>query len=167
MQAVVLWLSITRFFTFNDIGLRLWTGYDARDLQNSSFPLDNLIKELTYNTVLPTDIMTNYENLALEDDVRLYYDKSIVINGVTVSSRKEYAHDFTGELFKHTSAIYLLVYKKIDEEGKIMQFLMDEQKNAGDRGLFSMVWKCIAGIFSASIDLAKRCMIQPFYRLIL
>ena len=93
------------------------------------------------------------------------YDKRIVINGVTVSSRKEYAHDFTGELFKLTSAIYLLVYKKNYEEGKIMQFLMDEQKNARDRGLFSMVWKYIAGIFSASIDLAKRCMIQPFYRL--
>ena len=73
MQAVVLSLSMARFFTFNDIGLRLWTGYDARSPLNSSFPLDNLIKELTYNTIIPADVMTYYENLKLEDDVRLYY----------------------------------------------------------------------------------------------
>ena len=93
------------------------------------------------------------------------YDKRIVINSVTVSSRKEYAHDFSGELFKLTSAIYFLVYKKNYEDGKIMQFLMDKQKHASDRGLFSMVWKCISGFFSASLDPAKRCVIQTFYRL--
>lgn len=95
------------------------------------------------------------------------YAKRIIINGMTVLRNNAYNADVDGELFKVVSALYFITYRRNYQEGKVIQFLMDQEKLARERGL----WATFREVFVAAVggigERVKNFLLEPLFKLMI